>query len=78
MTHSHDMPPGLGPLTSLTHTHDGHTHTHVRSEVPVGPPQRLHLRGVVLPEGEERDLWLHGGVISFEPVAGAITALPAA
>ena len=73
MTHSHDLPPGLGPLTSLTHTHDGHTHTHVRSEVPVGPPQRLHLRGVVLPEGDECDLWLHDGVISFEPVADAIT-----
>ena len=73
MTHSHDMPPGLGPLTSLTHTHDGQTHTHVRSEAPAGPPQRLHLRGVVLPEGEERDLWLHDGVISFKPLADAIT-----
>ena len=73
MTHRHDLPPGLGPLTSLTHTHDGTTHTHVHSDEPAGPPQRLHLRGVVLPEGDERDLWLHDGVISFEPVADAIT-----
>lgn len=73
MTHQHHLPPGLGPLTSLTHTHDGHTHTHVASTVQPGPPQRLHLHGVVLPAGEERDLWLHDGVISFEPVADAIT-----
>ena len=73
MTHRHDLPPGLGPLTSLTHTHDGHTHTHVSGQVPDGPPQRLHLHGVVLPEGDERDLWLHDGVISLEPIADAIT-----
>lgn len=73
MTHRHDLPPGLGPLTSLTHTHDGHTHTHVSTRQPAGPPQRLHLRGVVLPEGEQRDLWLHDGVISLEPVENAIT-----
>ena len=66
MTHRHDLPPGLGPLTSLTHTHDGHTHTHVSGQVPDGPPQRLHLHGVVLPEGDERDLWLHDGVISLD------------
>ena len=73
MTHRHDLPPGLGPLTSLTHTHDGHTHSHVSGQVPDAPAQRLHLHGVVLPDGDERDLWLHDGVISLEPVADAIT-----
>ncbi len=73
MTHSHAMPPGLGALTSLTHTHDGHTHSHVRGEAPDGPAPRLHLRGVVLPEGEERDLWIRDGVLSLEPTPDALT-----
>jgi imidazolonepropionase-like amidohydrolase len=34
---------------------------------------RLHLAGVVLPEGEHRDLWVVDGVIRTEPVAGAQT-----
>ncbi|MPY99541.1 MAG: amidohydrolase family protein [Actinophytocola sp.] len=33
----------------------------------------LHLHGVVLPDGEERDLWLVDGRITHEPVAGAET-----
>lgn len=33
----------------------------------------LHLHGVVLPDGEERDLWLADGRITHEPVAGAET-----
>jgi imidazolonepropionase-like amidohydrolase len=33
----------------------------------------LHMRGVVLPEGEERDLWIVNGRIRTEPVAGAET-----
>jgi imidazolonepropionase-like amidohydrolase len=33
----------------------------------------LHVRGVVLPEGEERDLWLVGDRVTFEPVPGATT-----
>ncbi|MGY4100539.1 metal-dependent hydrolase family protein [Nocardia sp. R16R-3T] len=33
----------------------------------------MHLRGVVLPEGEVRDLWVRDGLVSFEPVAGAET-----
>jgi imidazolonepropionase-like amidohydrolase len=33
----------------------------------------LHLSGVVLPEGEHRDLWIRDGRITFEPVAGAET-----
>jgi imidazolonepropionase-like amidohydrolase len=35
----------------------------------------LHLRGVVLPEGEERDLYVQAGRLSFEPVPGAETVL---
>ncbi|MEV0765197.1 amidohydrolase family protein [Nocardia sp. NPDC050435] len=30
----------------------------------------VHLRGVVLPEGEVRDLWVRDGIVSFEPGAG--------
>jgi len=33
----------------------------------------LHVRGVVLPEGEERDLWIVNGRIRTEAVAGAET-----
>jgi imidazolonepropionase-like amidohydrolase len=33
----------------------------------------LHVRGVVLPEGETRDLWLVGDRITFEPVRDAET-----
>ena len=33
----------------------------------------LHVRGVVLPEAEERDLWIVDGRITFEAVAGADT-----
>jgi imidazolonepropionase-like amidohydrolase len=35
----------------------------------------LHLRGVVLPEGEERDLYVHAGRLGLEPVPGAETVL---
>jgi imidazolonepropionase-like amidohydrolase len=35
--------------------------------------QRLHLAGVVLPEGEYRDLWVVDGVIRTESVADART-----
>ena len=73
MTHSHALPPGLGPITSLTHTHGGSTHTHVSAPEPGGPAPRLHLRGVVLPDDEVRDVWIHDGVLSFEPVADALT-----
>lgn len=34
---------------------------------------RLHVRGVVLPEGEERDLWIVDGLISSEPARDAET-----
>jgi imidazolonepropionase-like amidohydrolase len=33
----------------------------------------LHVRGVVLPESEERDLWVVDGRLTFEPVADAET-----
>ncbi|BCY14518.1 amidohydrolase family protein [Actinoplanes sp. L3-i22] len=33
----------------------------------------LHVRGVVLPDGEVRDIWLVGDRVTFEPVAGAET-----
>ena len=36
---------------------------------------RLHLRGVVLPEGEQRDLWVVDGLIRTEPVRDAETLL---
>ncbi|MEC3980320.1 amidohydrolase family protein [Amycolatopsis sp. H20-H5] len=35
----------------------------------------LHLAGVVLPEGERRELWITGGRISAEPVSGAETVV---
>ncbi|MEC3954446.1 amidohydrolase family protein [Nocardia sp. CDC153] len=34
---------------------------------------RLHFRGVVLPEGEVRDLWVRDGLISDEPIRDAET-----
>jgi len=33
----------------------------------------VHLSGVLLPEGETRDLWVRDGRITFEPVPGAET-----
>ncbi|MGH8997769.1 MAG: amidohydrolase family protein [Acidimicrobiia bacterium] len=33
----------------------------------------LHLRAVLLPDEEERDLWVADGHVTFEPVAGAET-----
>jgi imidazolonepropionase-like amidohydrolase len=33
----------------------------------------LHLAGVVLPEGEHRDVWVRDGLFTFEPVPGAET-----
>jgi imidazolonepropionase-like amidohydrolase len=34
---------------------------------------RLHLRGVVLPDGEHRDVWVVDGLVRLEPVRDAIT-----
>lgn len=36
-------------------------------------PDRLHLRGTVLPDGEHRDLWVVDGVVRTEPVRDAET-----
>jgi imidazolonepropionase-like amidohydrolase len=33
----------------------------------------LHVRGTVLPEREERSLWIYGGVLREAPVADAET-----
>ncbi|MBF9134904.1 amidohydrolase family protein [Plantactinospora sp. S1510] len=33
----------------------------------------LHVRGVLLPDDEVRDLWLVGDRVTYEPVAGAVT-----
>ena len=35
----------------------------------------LHVRGIVLPEREERSLWIDGGVLRQDPVAGAHTVV---
>ena len=35
----------------------------------------VHVRGVVLPESEERDLWIVNGRIRTEPVPGAETVV---
>lgn len=40
---------------------------------PVEGHDRLHLAGVVLPEGEHRDLWVVDGLIRTEPVCAAQT-----
>lgn len=33
----------------------------------------LHVRGVVLPEAEHRDVWVRDGMVTYEPVPGAET-----
>ena len=35
----------------------------------------LHVRGIVLPERQERSLWIDGGVFRQDPVAGADTVI---
>ncbi len=76
MTHRHDEAPldALGrPLTAVTHTHDGHTHSHVSAPAASGPAPRLHLRGTFLPSGEVKDAWVVDGRLTFSPVADAVT-----
>lgn len=36
-------------------------------------PSALHVAGVVLPDGDSRDLWVRDGLITFESVPGAQT-----
>jgi imidazolonepropionase-like amidohydrolase len=45
--------------------------------MPADPAPALHLRGVVLPDDETRDLWVHDGVISDQPVPDAVTVTSA-
>lgn len=79
MAHSHDdgeLDAFGRPLLAHTHTHDGRTHTHVqvpRSAVDDSSAPRLHLRGTLLPDAGVRDLWVVDGVVTFEPVADAVT-----
>lgn len=40
---------------------------------PGRPSPALHVRGVVLPEGEAHDIWIRDGLISYESVPGAET-----
>ncbi|MFK3980219.1 amidohydrolase family protein [Micromonospora sp. NPDC050397] len=41
--------------------------------MPGAPDRVLHVRGVVLPDDQVRDLWLVGDRVTYEPVAGAET-----
>ena len=73
--HHHDHPHDLAaPGAELfhTHSHDGQVHTHAAGDQPHFHGA-LHVRGVVLPDGEMRDLWISEGVIRTEPVADAVT-----
>lgn len=62
------------PEQGLPHFH-GHDHPHPR--LPTGqrlaPTQDLHIRGVVLPAGEVRDLWIHDGQCVEGPLPHART-----
>lgn len=70
----HHAPPGLpdtlgaepGRPEFFAHTHGG---------APQRPPERtrLHLSGVLLPDGASVDLWVVDGLIRTEPVADAVT-----
>jgi len=63
----HHAPPGLGEPNFFAHDHD--------AVVVAGPPesQRLHLSGVLLPQGERTDLWVVDGLIRTQPVRDAVT-----
>jgi len=65
--HHHHAPPGLGEPEFFGQGH--------RSAEPASPPEaeRLHLRGVVLPEGVRSELWIVDGVVRTEPVPEAVT-----
>lgn len=62
---------------SVPHRHaPGHLHSHPQphQRIPAGTPRpRLHLNGIVLPDGEQHDLWVCDGVIRLEPVSDATT-----
>ena len=69
--HPHDVE-APGAELFHTHSHGGLVHTHTAGDEPHFHGA-LHVRGVVLPEGEQRDLWISEGVIRTEPVADAVT-----
>jgi imidazolonepropionase-like amidohydrolase len=66
MGHLH-TPPGLGQPEFFAHDHDGLS---AAGSVEATP---LHLNGVLLPDGQTRDLWVVDGVLRTEPVANAVT-----
>ncbi|HOC13410.1 MAG TPA: amidohydrolase family protein [Propionicimonas sp.] len=66
MSHHH-APPGLGEPEFFAHDHGG------RESPSTRPGYPLHLQGVLLPEGEPRDLWVADGLIRTEPVPDAVT-----
>ena len=59
-----------------THTHDGWTHTHMAREAQTAPDEDLRIRGVVLPDGEERELWVHDGVLVEGPLSESTPGIP--
>lgn len=63
----HHAPPGLGEAEFFAHDH--------ATGGSEGPPetQRLHLAGVLLPDGARGELWVVDGLIRTEPVADAVT-----
>ena len=63
----HHAPPGLGEPHFFAHSHADATQA--------GPPEPepLHLHGIVLPDGEVRDLWVSEGVVRTDPVRDAVT-----
>jgi imidazolonepropionase-like amidohydrolase len=63
---------GSGHVRSTGSWHDSSTGSGQAASTGSGP-ERLHLRGTVLPEGDVRDLWIQDGLISAEPVRGATT-----
>ncbi len=67
-------PESVAPLFHI-HTHDGSTHTHVDPAAlqRLAPAEDLRIRAVVLPSGEEKDLWIHDGVLVEGPLTGART-----
>jgi len=67
MSHRH-APPGLGEAEFFAHGHGA-------TVSPAAPPgaARLHLQGVLLPDGEPRDLWVVDGLLRTEAVADAVT-----
>ena len=57
----------------MTESRDEQAAAQISHQGPTDAPVSVHLRGVVLPDGIERDLWLHDGVIGHEPVRDAVT-----